>query len=218
VNRRSLPVAAALTATAALLLTACGSGDDDPKANDKIAGADQGNEESGTPSPTAKEESAGRPTMPLPNDVKEQFDGWKTGDPTKDEVLADAARAQTAVTYSVTQGNADEPALGFYQDRDALIGSAQWVQEITNAGLTFTGTVRYYAPKIELFDKKSAGVVYCSDESKAFNKNRKTGEVDKTPATTRSYVLYSTRLDKNAQGIWQTTNLTSKRGDKSCTP
>ena len=40
-KRRSLPVAAALTATAALLLTACGSGDDKSGDNDKIAGAGQ---------------------------------------------------------------------------------------------------------------------------------------------------------------------------------
>ena len=43
-RRRSLPVAAALAATAALLLTACGSGDDKSSDNDKIAGAEQGAE------------------------------------------------------------------------------------------------------------------------------------------------------------------------------
>ncbi|MGW7085918.1 hypothetical protein ACWGH2_20845 [Streptomyces sp. NPDC054871] len=219
-KRRTLPVAAAFAATAALLLTACGSGGDDkPKDNDKINGADQGGETKEPASPSASEGGgAKRPDMTLPKDVTETFANWKTGDATKDAVLADAGHAQTAVTYSITQGNADEPALGFYQDGDALVGSAQWVKSVIDSGSTFHGKVRYFAPKVSLIGKDAASVVYCSDESKAFNKNRKTNKVTKTPVTDNSYVTYSTRLDKNAQGIWQTTKLQSKRGDKTCTP
>lgn len=40
-KRHSLPLAVVLTATAALLLTACGAGEDKPSGNDKIAGTDQ---------------------------------------------------------------------------------------------------------------------------------------------------------------------------------
>ncbi|MFE7210837.1 hypothetical protein ACFU93_12775 [Streptomyces sp. NPDC057611] len=43
--------------------------------------------------------------MTLPGDVKETFEGWKTGDAAKNAVLADAGRAQTAVTYAVTKGD-----------------------------------------------------------------------------------------------------------------
>ncbi|MFI6091371.1 hypothetical protein [Streptomyces sp. NPDC051218] len=221
-KRRTLPVAAALAATAALLLTACGGGDDEKSSdNDKINGADQGSEKKESGSPSASEGSgsaAKRPEMTLPKDVTETFANWKTGDSTKDAVLADAGRAQTAVTFAITQGNADEPALGFYQDGDALVGSAQWVKAIVDSGSTYYGKVRYFAPKLSVIDKDTASLVYCSDESKAFNKNRKTGKVTKTPASDNSYVTYSTRLNKNAQGIWQTTKLQSKRGDKTCTP
>ncbi|MFD4764629.1 hypothetical protein ACFWOJ_39305 [Streptomyces sp. NPDC058439] len=215
-NRRSLPIATALTAAAALLLTACGGEEGKPKANDKIAGVDKG-ETASTPTTATSSPAIERPEIKLPKDVTETFEGWKTGDSTKDAILTDASRAQSAVTYAVTQGNPDEPSLAFYQQGDALVGSLNWVKEIVDMGTTFTGSVRYYAPKIEVFDGKTAGVVYCSDESKAYNKDRKSGKVDESPATSNSYVLYSTRLEKSDQGIWQTTKLISKRGSDGCT-
>ncbi|MGW5090016.1 hypothetical protein [Streptomyces sp. 067-1] len=214
-KRRSLPVAAALAASAALLLTACGGGDDKSSDNDKIAGADVSAPAS-SDSPDASSDTAERPTMKLPDDVTETFEGWKTGDPTEDAVLADAGHAQTSVTYAITQGDPDSAALSFYQTGTALAGSQDWVKGIVDTGLTYSGTVRYYDPDISVFDKKTAGVSYCADESKAYNKNRKTQKVDKVPATDQSYVLYSTRLEKNAKGIWQTTKLESERGNEKC--
>ncbi|CAM5598931.1 hypothetical protein SALBM217S_07703 [Streptomyces griseoloalbus] len=116
--------------------------------------------------------------MTLPQDVEERFEGWKTGDATKDAVLADAGSAQTAVTYAVTKGDPESPALRFYQSGSALAGSQDWVKGIVDAGLTYSGSVRYFAPEIRVFDKQSASVSYCADESKAYNKNRKTNKVD----------------------------------------
>ncbi|MGW0996706.1 hypothetical protein ACWD5V_26150 [Streptomyces sp. NPDC002523] len=214
-NARSLPVVAASAATAALLLTACGGGGDSSKGHDKIAGVNQSGTPKTSPTPT---KGPTRPDLSLPSDVTETFEGWKTGDPTKDAVLADAERGQTAVTHAVTKGDPEDLGLKFYQTDTALAGSQDWVKSIVDSGFTFTGSVRYYAAKINIFDKTSAAVTYCSDESKAFNKNRKTNKVDRTAATNDSYVLYSTRLQKNAQGIWQTTKLESERGNKSCTP
>ncbi|MEU9554951.1 hypothetical protein [Streptomyces fumanus] len=214
-KRRTLHAAAALAAASALLLTACGGEDDGSGGNDRIAGADTGDAApSDTTSPS--QAAADRPAMDLPTDVKETFENWKTGDAEKDAVLADAGRAQTAVTYSVTQGDPDSSALKFYQTGTALAGSQDWVKGIVDAGLTYSGSVSYFAPKISVFDKQSAGVSYCADESKAFNKNRKTNKVDKTPATDDSYVLYSTRLEKNSEGVWQTTKLQSERGNAKC--
>jgi hypothetical protein len=216
VKRRSLPVAAAFAATTALLLTACGGGSDSSKGNDKIAGADTGDKASASPSASASG-SVTRPDLTLPGDIKETFQGWKTGDATKDAILADAGRAQTAVTYAVVKGDPKSEALSFYQAGTALPGSQDWVKTIVDSGSTFTGAVRYYSPKLDVFDKQSAGLSYCSDESKAFNKNRKTQTIDKTPANNDSYVLYSARLERNEKGIWQTTKLVSDRGNKTCT-
>ncbi|MFJ8791103.1 hypothetical protein [Streptomyces sp. NPDC102462] len=212
-KRRPLPIAAALAAAA--LLTACG-GNDNSKDNDKIAGADDGNTPASA-SPSASD-SAERPEITLPNDLKDTFESWKTGDATEDAVLADVAQRIDATNYAITQGDVDLPALSFYYSGTALAEAKDWVQSITKDGYSITGTNRYYNAKIEVFDSASAGVVYCEDQGKAFAKDRKTNKVHKTEVTNNSYVLYSTRVEKNEQGVWQTTKLTSQRGHKSCTP
>jgi hypothetical protein len=215
VKRRTLPVAAALAATAALLLTACGSGDDNSKANDKIAGADTDGSKSASPSASASD-SVERPDITLPSGVEDVFESWKTGNATQDAVLADAARAQTAMNDAILKGKTDTPGLTFYYKDKALTSSVKWVQKWLDAGVSYTGTTRYFNPQVKLFDGKSAGASFCADETKAYNKDRKTGTVDKTPASDDSYVLYNTRLEKNEQGIWQTSAGTSVRGSKTC--
>ncbi|MFB7929359.1 hypothetical protein ACFC4C_09640 [Streptomyces sp. NPDC056039] len=214
VKRRSLPVTVALAACTALLLTACGSSDADSKGNDKIAGSDTGAEKS-TPSPSASD-SVKRPDIKLTGGVEDVFENWKTGNATKDAVLADSARAQTAINDAILKGKTDTPGLSFYYQSEALTTSVKWVQKWVDAGLTYTGTTRYYNPKIELFDDTSAGVSFCADETKAYNKDRKTEKVHRSPASDDSYVLYNTRLEKTKQGVWQTTSGTSVRGSKGC--
>ncbi|MEU4165998.1 hypothetical protein AB0F46_03810 [Streptomyces sp. NPDC026665] len=216
-KRRTLPVATAFAATTALLLTACGGGDDSPKANDKIAGADQGSTASASPSTTTSDD-ADRPDITLPKDLSDKFENWSTGDTAKDAVLADVKRRVDATNYAITAGNAELPALGFYYSGTALADAGDWVTSIVKDGYSITGVNRYYNAKIDLFDSASAGVVYCEDQSKAFAKDRKSGKAIKTDVTPKSYVLYTTRLEKNEKGVWQTTRLTSQRGHKSCTP
>ncbi|MFJ8052998.1 hypothetical protein [Streptomyces luteogriseus] len=213
-KRRPLSVAVALTASTALLLTACGSSDAGSKDNDKIAGSDTGSQEA-TSSPSASD-SAERPDIKLTGGVEDVFEGWETGNATKDAVLADAARAQTAINDAILKGKTDTRGLTFYYQGEALTTSVKWVQKWVDAGLTYTGTTRYYNPKIELFNGTSAGVSFCADETKAYNKERKSGKVDRSPTSNDSYVLYNTRLEKTTQGVWQTTSGTSVRGSKGC--
>ncbi|MGW7241683.1 hypothetical protein [Streptomyces sp. NPDC054804] len=213
-KRRTLPVTAALAASAALLLTACGGGDS--KANDKIAGADSGDTKASA-SPSAGN-TANRPKITLPSDLTDTFESWKTGDTTKDAVLEDVAQRINATNYAITQGNPELPTLSFYYSGGALADAKDWVESITKDGYSITGTNRYYNAKIDVFDSASAGVVYCEDQSKAFAKVRKSGKIIKTPVNDDSYVIYTTRIEKNKQGVWQTTKLTSQRGSKSCTP
>ncbi|MFH8393551.1 hypothetical protein [Streptomyces sp. NPDC018036] len=216
-KRRTLPVATAFAATTALLLTACGGGGDTPKANDKIAGADRGRTASASPSASPSGD-ADRPEVTLPKDLSDKFENWSTGNAAKDAVLADVGRRVDATNYAIAEGDAELPALGFYYSGTALADAGDWVTSIVKSGYSITGVNRYYNAKIDLFDSASAGVVYCEDQSKAFAKDRKSGKVIKTAVTAKSYVLYSTRLEKNKKGVWQTTKLTSQRGHKSCTP
>ncbi|MFG3017946.1 hypothetical protein ACGFZQ_05240 [Streptomyces sp. NPDC048254] len=211
---RTLSVAAALAASAALLLTACNGGGS--KANDKITGADSGDTKASA-SPSA-DNTVARPEITLPSDLTDTFESWKTGDTTKDAALADVSRRIDATNYAIAQGDPGLSALSFYYSGGALADAKDWVESITKDGYSITGTNRYYNVKIDAFDSASAGVVYCEDQSKAFAKVRKSGKIIKTPVNDDSYVIYTTRLEKNKQGVWQTTKLTSERGNKSCTP
>ncbi|MEU4982685.1 hypothetical protein [Streptomyces sp. NPDC021969] len=216
-NRRPTLLAAALTAVAALLLSACGGGDDTSEGNDKIAGADTGADSSTSASPsTGAPDTADRPDVTLPEDMKNVFEGWKTGDATKDAPLEEAKRALGSVDDAIARGDTKSKALGFYYQGDALISEVKWIQAWLDSSITWTGTIRYFDPQVTLRDEDTAVVIYCADDSKAYNKDRETGKVDKTPASDSPYVLYNTRLERNDDGVWVTTGLYTKRGHKQC--
>ena len=125
-NRRpTMLTAAALTAVAALSLTACGSGDDSPKDNDKIAGADTGGDSSTSASPSASaSDSAERPTIKLPSDVTYDFEWKKTGDADKDAVLNDAEQRIKAVAMAISKQDALDKAYIFYSEGTAAAGTS----------------------------------------------------------------------------------------------
>ncbi|MEJ1196811.1 MULTISPECIES: hypothetical protein [unclassified Streptomyces] len=217
-KRRSVPVATALAATAALLLTACG-GDGKSEENDKIAGADTDKStEPASPDKSTPPGPADRPKITFPKGVENKFENWVTGDPTEDAVLSDVAQTVNAVDDAILRGNSDSATVAYYRQGDALVSAQKWIQAWLDEGLTWTGVTRYFKPDIKVADKDTAAVVYCADESKAYNKNRETGKVDKTPSDESPYVTYSTQLKKNDKGVWQTTEVQSKRGDKTCAP
>jgi hypothetical protein len=216
VKRRPLPIAAALAATAALLLTACGSGDDNSKSNDKIAGADTGDTATSTSPSAGASDPGDRPKITFPKGVENKFENWKTGDPTEDTVLSDVAQTVNAVDDAILRGDTNSATLAYYRQGKALVSAQKWVQSWLDEDLTWTGVTRYFNPNVKVADSDSAAVVYCADESKAYNKDRKTDKVDKSPSGESPYVTYSTQLKKNSKGVWQTTEVLSKRGDKTC--
>jgi hypothetical protein len=208
-----------MTAAAALSLSACGSDDSSKdKDNDKISGADTGSETSASPSPSDSAASAGRPKITFPSDAKNDFEYDKTGDKVKDAVLADSMLSVNSVDEAIFKGSTDTKALGFYNTGKALESSITFVQQYIDGGDTWVGVTRYFDYKVALSGEDKAYVTYCSDESKSHVKSRKTGKIDSSPATADDYVLYNTSLTKNADGVWQTTNIASDGGAKACKP
>ncbi|WP_151476638.1 hypothetical protein [Streptomyces albicerus] len=217
VNRRpTLLAAIALTAAAALSLSACGS-DDSSKDKDKIAGADTGGETAASPSASASS-AAGRPKIELPSDLTLTFEDTDTGDAVKDAVLADSAERMRAVDAAITGTDPKGEALAFYNTGKAREAALTWVGQFKDAGATLTGEARYYDRNVTLQGKTSAVVTFCADESKGFSRDKKTNKIAKTPVTKNSYVLYNTKLDKNADGVWQTSQILSTRGAAQCQP
>ncbi|CAL9524777.1 hypothetical protein [Streptomyces sp. enrichment culture] len=218
---RTRTTAAAYLTTATLLLTACGGSDTEDKANDKIAGADTGTTSPTAPAPASPtEDGIDRPEVTLPAGVDNVFEGAKTGDPVKDEVLADNERRIDAESDAILRGEPDSKALSFYSTGEVRLAAAEYVQSFLDAGISYKGDIRYYDFKVKLLSEETATVVYCGDESGAVNTDRETGAVKKSGQTKPedNYVLYNLRLTKNAEGVWQNTAGLAKRGSEACRP
>ncbi|MGI5426369.1 hypothetical protein [Streptomyces sp. CA-179760] len=218
-NRPARLVTAALTASAALLLTACGSGGGDESSSDKIAGADSAEKPSASPSGSASADGIDRPAIKLPSDMKLDFEGRQTGDATKDAILADNERAESTVWQAMASGDMKKSGIAFYYTDNALVGVYEYVKGAIEKKTSWAGTLRYFDRKVTVFDdKKSAALTYCVDESKADLKNRETNKMQGTKTTPNSYVFYNLGLKKNEDGVWQTWDLTEDRGSQKCQP
>ncbi|MFI6371311.1 hypothetical protein [Streptomyces sp. NPDC050546] len=210
---------AALTASAALLLTACGSGGGDESSSDKIAGADSADKPSASPSVSASADGIDRPEIKLPSDMKLDFEGRQTGDAAKDAILADNERTVSTVWQAMASGDMKKSGIAFYYTDNAMVGIYEYVKGAIDEKTSWAGTLRYFDRQVTVFDdKKSAALTYCVDESKADLKNRETNKMQGTKTTPNSYVFYNLGLKKNEDGVWQTWDLTEDRGSQKCQP
>ncbi|MGW2651530.1 hypothetical protein ACWC2T_43325 [Streptomyces sp. NPDC001393] len=216
-NRPARLVTAVLTASAALLLTACSSGGGGGSDGNKISGADTGGKSSASPS-ASPSDAAGRPEIKLPSDVNDTFTPEESGDSVKDAILRDNAELIRALDAAIVAQNPRLPALAFYTDGEGAVAAQQWVQSFTKVGWTITGTTRYFNRAVKVKSPTSAAIGYCSDESKAYSKVIKTGQLQGTKVSKDSYVAYSAEVAKNKQGIWQLVKITSSRGAAGCQP
>ncbi|KAF4405083.1 hypothetical protein [Streptomyces lycii] len=212
---RHLTAAAALAACTALLVTGCGGSEDKGKDDDKIAGAEQDDKKSESPSASASG-SAERPEIKLPKDVTYKFTPEQTGDAAQDAALEDNKEFIRAMDAAIVAGEPRLPALEFYTEGEAAAAAQEWVQSFIDEGWTITGLVEYYDRRVSISSGTSASISYCADESKAFNKVIKTGEVQKTKPSKNSYIAYNSVLKKNKDGVWETVKMHSRRGADSC--
>ncbi|MFJ5276933.1 hypothetical protein [Streptomyces parvulus] len=214
IRRPALLTTAALTA--ALTLSACGGGDDDSGDNDKIAGADTGT--SSAPASPSTTGSAERPKVTLPSDVKDVFSPEETGKSVEDAILRDNAEFVRSLDAAIVAQNPRLPALEFYTEGEGAVAAEKWVQGFKDAGWTVTGTTRYFDRAVKVKSENSAAIGYCADESKAYSKVIKTGELTGTKVSKDSYVAYSVQVAKNKQGVWELVKIASTRGATGCQP
>ncbi|MFD5475940.1 hypothetical protein [Streptomyces hawaiiensis] len=209
--RRALTTTAAAFATAAaLLLTACGGGDDSP--SDDIKGA--GNSSGGpSASPSASAPGVKRPVIKLPSSFQLTFENWTSSDPVEQAVLNDGKEQLRAGYEAIIENDPDSEDRAFYDTKNGFLQSQQWIRTYTDKNLTVIGKLPVFDPKVTLAkDKAAASLSYCTDESKASTRNRKTGEVKGNPAGTDPEVLYVISMGKNAEGVWQAVSAHSERG------
>ncbi|WP_328431948.1 hypothetical protein [Streptomyces sp. NBC_00453] len=217
-KRRTLPAATALAATAALLLTACGSGDDKSNNNDKIAGADAGSSPTSASPSASASKAAGRPKIEMPSDLSYTFEWPATSDAAKDAVLSDSEQSIKAVDLAIVHQNAlDKPYL-YYYEGEAAAGTQKFIQNYVDHKASITGAYRFYDPQVAVAKDGTASLSYCEDQGKAYVKYLATNKIKKTEVTAKSYVVYHTSLKKNSKGVWVIQKIISQSGSAECQP
>ncbi|MFE6200144.1 hypothetical protein [Streptomyces sp. NPDC057838] len=208
-KRRTLPVAAALTATAVLLLTACGSGDDKPANNDKIAGADQGAEtpkESASPSAAQAEDKPDGVDVSLPKDMNLVFDWEKPKDANEAAAMDDAANFIRAIYRGVHKRTSNDAAVTAYATGNGLHYAKTQINGRIDGGWTAIGTRRHYeATTRSAPNGKSVEVAFCVDSSKFFGKEVKTGKVLESKPSISDFDYFKIVMVKFPTGddLWQ---------------
>ncbi|PPS68247.1 MULTISPECIES: hypothetical protein [Streptomyces] len=210
--RRALTTTAAAFATAAaLLLTACGGGDD--SASDDIKGAgNSSNSPSASASPSA-ESDVKRPVIKLPSSFQLTFENWTSSDPVEQAVLNDAKEEVRAGYAAIIANDPDSEAVSFYDTKGVRGMTKQWIKSYTDKDLTVIGKLPAFDPKLVMAENgRGASLTYCTDETDAKTRNRKTSKVEGNPAGTNPYVRYSVSLAKSEQGVWQNSSVRGERG------
>ncbi|MEU3089404.1 hypothetical protein ACWCQ0_29870 [Streptomyces massasporeus] len=220
-KRRPLPVVAALTATAALLLTACGSGDDKSSDNDKTAGAGQAAEtpkESAEPSGAPQNKPDGV-DVSLPSDMDLVFDWDKPKDKNEAAAMDDAANFLRAIYRGVDKRTTKDAAVTAYATGDGLHYAQVQINEWIKGGWTAQGTRRHYdATTRSAPNGKSVEVAFCADTGKFYGKEVKTGKVLKSKPSLKDFGYYKIVMVKfpTGEGLWQASKVFVETKAEQC--
>ncbi len=222
-NRRTTPVAIALTATAALLLTGCGSGgDDSAKDENKIAGADQGTakpKKSNGSSAAPAEDKPDGVDLSLPKDVQLVFDWTKPNDKDEAAAMDDAANFMRAIYRGVAKRTTKDAAVTAYSTGVGLHYAKVQINEWIKGGWTATGTRRHYqATTRSAPNGNSVEVTFCADTGKFYGKEVKTGKVLKTKPSRKDFGHYKIVMSKSptGKGLWQASKVFVETGAEKC--
>ncbi|MFJ8465650.1 hypothetical protein [Streptomyces swartbergensis] len=211
-NRPARLVTAALTASAALLLTACGSGGDD-STSDKIEGVGTGDgRTSASPSASASQGGVKRPEITLSKDFQADFESWTNSDPKLQAILNDGREELRSKYAAIIEADPASDAVAFYNSETTQATARKWIKQFTDDDDSIIGKVRVFDPQVHISDTGSGVLFYCVDERQASTKNRKTKKIVNTPDEPESLIQYRLRLDRTSQGVWQTTSLTTVPG------
>lgn len=203
-------------AAATLLLTACGGGSDDDASKIKSSPTSAAPAPTATPSATATTQDANAPVFDFPKDVTVEIKMSMTGDKVKDAVLRDHSYAIQAIQLAYVKQN---PALPVFLKYTTGGGQSSWATDIKSyrdQNETITGHLHFYDFKVTLTDATTAGVSYCDDQRDSFDKNTKTGKVDRNAPSANSFVQWADLMKQAADGTWKVSRSIMKRGASEC--
>ncbi|MFD4986278.1 hypothetical protein [Streptomyces sp. NPDC058374] len=208
--RRTLPLAA-LTAAAALTLTACGGESAEP---DDIKGAGR------SASAGAGEGSdKGRPSLKLPKDVELAFESTAPSQTGHAAALADAENYLRALAHGIVAQDPEDEAYQFYSVGPAARYAKEQIQQWVDGEWTATGKDRYYrAETADVGKSKGVLVTMCRNQAEYFGKSVKTGKVERTDESLKSYQKFSLlmRPGQDAEKHWVVQQIEVQGEVKEC--
>ncbi|MGW4763338.1 hypothetical protein ACWEPD_16825 [Streptomyces pseudogriseolus] len=207
-KRRTLPTAAAFAVATALLLTACGGGDDGSADSDQIEGAGQRSEQpSKSAEPAAPEQD--KPDgvdVSLPADMKLVFDWDKPEDKNEAAAMDDAANYVRAIYHGIDKRTTDDAALVAYSKGQGLTYGRTQINARLEGGWTATGTRRHYQATTRSTPAGDAvEVAFCVDSTKFYSKEVKTGKVITGTPSLTDFDHFKIIMVKapTGDGLWQ---------------
>ncbi|MEV0218454.1 hypothetical protein [Streptomyces sp. NPDC050704] len=221
-KRRTLPVATALAATAALLLTACGSGDDKSSDGDKIAGAEQGTEapkKSAEPSAAPAVDKPDGVDVSLPKDMNLVFDWDKPKDKNEAAAMDDAANFLRAIYRGVDKRTTKDAAVTAYATGEGLHYAKTQINAWIDGDWTATGTLRHYdATTRSTSNSKAVEVAFCADAGKFYGKEIKTEKILTTKPSIEDFDYYKIIMVKFPTGtdLWQASQVFVETKAEKC--
>lgn len=202
VKHRTLPAATAFAAAAILMLTAC-------EGSDKTAGVEQGTakrSESAKPSGAPAQDKPDGMDVSLPADMNLVFDWGKPKDKNEAAAMEDAGNCLRSIYRGVDKRTTKDAALIAYATGEGLHYGEVQINEWIKGGWTATGTrLHYDATTRSASNGSSVEVAFCSDASKFFGKEVKTGKVLKTKPSLKDFGYYKIIMVKVPSGdsLWQ---------------
>ncbi|PNG20883.1 hypothetical protein [Streptomyces cahuitamycinicus] len=221
-KRRPLPVVATLSATAALLLTACGSEDDKSSDNDKIASAGQAAESpkaSADPSAAPAEDKPDGVDVSLPSDMNLVFDWDKPKDKSEAAAMEDAANYLRAIYRGVDKRSTKDAAVTAYATGEGLHYAEVQINEWIKGGWTATGTLRHYdATTRSAPNGKSVEVAFCADSGKFYGKEIRTKKILNTKPSIADFDHFEIVMVKFPTGtdLWQASKVFVETTAEKC--
>ncbi|MFF7310320.1 hypothetical protein [Streptomyces sp. NPDC008137] len=199
--RRALTTTVAtLSATAVLLLTACGGGEGTQSDDIKGAGT-------GANSPSASPSAAsGRPDVSLPSDLKVEFDITKPSDTRHAAALDSAEKYILALNHGITAQDPDDPAYQFYSLGNATKYAKSQIQAWVGDDWTATGTDSYYQGRTDDVGKSDGVLVtMCRDQGKFYGKNVETKKIRYTKQSLNDFQEFRLLMKppQESQKVWK---------------
>ncbi|BFO14302.1 hypothetical protein SHKM778_06900 [Streptomyces sp. KM77-8] len=208
-KRRTSPVAVAFAATASLLLSACGGGDDRAGDSDTIAGAGQGTKKPSRPAEPSAAPAEDRPDgvdVSLPADIDLVFDWRKPDNENEAAAMDDAANFLRAIYRGVDAQTTKDASVTAYATADGMHYAQTQINAWIDGGWTATGTLRHYDVSTRpAANGTSVEVAFCADAGKFYGKELKTGKILKSEPSIEDFDHFKLIMVKHPTGtdLWQ---------------